>query len=378
MAKEDYYKTLGVNRNVTPQELKSAYRKLAMKYHPDRNPSPEAEEQFKKINEAYEVLSDPQKKQIYDNYGADAVNNGAGGFGGFQSGGFGGFEDIFSSVFSDMFGGSFGGGFGGAKRKRARRGNDLQQKVEVTLEQAYTGVEEEVTYTRIDTCDTCHGTGAEEGSSTKTCPTCKGSGVVQFSQGFFSMRQPCTDCGGQGTILEHPCKMCKGSGRTKSKNTLKIKLPAGIKEGSVLRVANGGDIGTNDGGYGDLYLQVSVKPHKIFERDGDDLILNTEISYPQAVLGGEIKVQNLMKEELTVQIPKGSTDGSVILLDGQGMPDLGRANKKGAMRVVLNIKVPKKVTPRQKELLEELAKTFDEDAKPTKKGLFDKLFGWLF
>ena len=377
MAKEDYYKTLGVNRNVTPQELKSAYRKLAMKYHPDRNPSPEAEEQFKKINEAYEVLSDPQKKQIYDNYGADAVNNGAGGFGGFQSGGFGGFEDIFSSVFSDMFGGSFGGGFGGAKRKRARRGNDLQQKVEVTLEQAYNGTEEEITYTRIDTCDTCHGTGAEEGSSTKTCPTCKGSGVVQFSQGFFSMRQPCPDCGGQGTILEHPCKACKGSGRTKKKNTLKIKLPAGIKEGSVLRVANGGDIGTNDGGYGDLYLQINVKPHKIFERDGDDLILNTEISYPQAVLGGEIKVQNLMKEDLTVEIPKGSTDGSMITLDGQGMPVLSRANKKGDMRVVLNIKVPKKVTPRQKELLEELAKTFDEDVKPTKKGLFDKLFGWL-
>ena len=375
MAKEDYYKTLGVNRNVSAQELKAAYRRLAMKYHPDRNPSPEAEEQFKKINEAYEVLSDPQKKQIYDNYGADAVNNG--GFGGFQSGGFGGFEDIFSSVFSDMFGGSFGGGFGGAKRKRARRGNDLKQNVEVTLEQAYTGVEDEVSYTRIDTCDVCHGTGAEEGSSTKTCPTCKGSGVVQFSQGFFSMRQPCPDCGGQGTILEHPCKACKGSGRAKKKNTLKVKLPAGIKEGSILRVANGGDIGTNDGGYGDLYLQVNVKPHKIFERDGADLILNSEISYPQAVLGGEIKVQNLMKEELTVEIPKGVTDGSVITLDGQGMPVLERANKKGAMRVVVNIKVPKKVTPRQKELLEELAKAFDEEVKPVKKGLFDKLFGWF-
>lgn len=376
MAKEDYYKTLGVNRNVSAQELKAAYRRLAMKYHPDRNPSPEAEEQFKKINEAYEVLSDPQKKQIYDNYGADAVNNGAG-FGGFQSGGFGGFEDIFSSVFSDMFGGSFGGGFSGTKRRRARRGNDLQQKINVTLEEAYTGVEEEINYTRIDTCDVCHGTGAEEGTSTKTCPTCKGSGVVQFSQGFFSMRQACPDCGGQGTILEHPCKACKGSGRTKKKNTLKVKLPAGIKEGSVLRVANGGDIGTNDGGYGDLYLQVSVKPHKVFERDGDDLILNTEISYPQAVLGGEIKVQNLMKEDLTVEIPKGSTDGSVISLNEQGMPVLERANKKGAMRVVLNIKVPKKVTPRQKELLEELAKTFNEEIKPTKKGLFDKLFGWF-
>ena len=377
MAKADYYETLGVNRNASAQELKTAYRRLAMKYHPDRNPSQESEEKFKQINEAYEVLSDPKKRQIYDNYGADAVNNGAGFGGGFQSGGFSGFEDIFSSVFSDMFGGSFGGGFGGTKRKRARRGNDLQQKIEVTLEQAYTGIEEEINYTRIDTCDVCHGTGAEEGSSVKTCPTCKGSGVVQFSQGFFSMRQPCPDCGGQGTILEHPCKACRGSGRTKKKNTLKVKLPAGIKEGSILRVANGGDIGTNEGGYGDLYLQVSVKPHKIFERDGADLILNTEISYPQAVLGGEIKVQNLMKEELTVEIPKGSTDGSVLSLDGQGMPVLERANKKGALRVVLNIKVPKKVTPRQKELLEELAKTFDEDVKPVKKGLFDKLFGWF-
>ncbi len=376
MAKEDYYKTLGVNRNASEQELKSAYRKLALKYHPDRNPSPEAEEKFKQINEAYEVLSDPKKKQMYDTYGADAVNNGAG-FGGFQSGGFGNFEDIFSSVFSDMFGGSFGGSFGGGRRKRARRGNDLQQKIDVTLEQAYTGIEEEITYSRIDTCDVCHGTGAEEGSSTKTCPICKGSGVVQFSQGFFSMRQPCPDCGGQGTILERPCKACKGSGRAKKKNTLKVKLPAGIKEGSVLRVANGGDIGTNDGGYGDLYLQVRVKPHKIFERDDADLILNTEISYPQAVLGGEIKINNLMKEELTVQIPKGSTDGSVLTLDGQGMPVLERANKKGALRVLLNIKVPKKVTPRQKELLEELAKTFNEEVKPVKKGLFDKLFSWF-
>ena len=367
MAKADYYETLGVNRNASEDDLKKAYRRLAMKYHPDRNPSPEAEEKFKQINEAYEVLSDPKKKQIYDTYGADAVNNGAG-FGGFQGGGFGGFEDIFSSVFSDMFGGSFGGGFG-SKRKRARRGNDLKQKVDVTLEQAYTGVEEEVTYTRIDTCDVCHGTGAEEGSSTKTCPTCKGSGVVQFSQGFFSMRQPCPDCGGQGTILERPCKACRGSGKTKKKNTLKVKLPPGIKEGSVLRVANGGDIGTNEGGYGDLYVEINVKRNKTFQRDGDDLIIEKTISFPQAVFGDRIKIKNLKQEEVNLVIPSGSTHGSQVVLEKQGMPVLGKEGKKGNLKVVLNINVPKKLSKKQKTALEEFAKTLEEEPS-----FFEKIF----
>jgi len=367
--KEDYYSVLGVDRNADQDELKRAYRKMAMKYHPDRNPgNPEAEEKFKNINEAFEVLSNPQKRQIYDNYGEEGLNGaGAGGF----HGGFSGFEDIFSSVFGDMFGGSFGGG--SARARRPQRGNDLKQEVEITLEEAYSGLEREVSYNRVDTCDVCHGTGAQEGSGRKTCPTCRGSGVVQFSQGFFSMRQACPDCGGQGSILEKPCKSCKGTGRQRSKSNLKVKIPAGVREGIVLRVPNGGDIGTNDGGYGDLYIETHVKKHKIFQRDGDDLVLEIPVSFPQAALGAAVKLQNILKEEIKVIIPEGSQYGKVISIEGQGMPVLGKTGRKGNLRVVLNVEVPKKLTSRQKKIIEELSKAFEEEG--SKKSLFEKLFG---
>ncbi len=363
--KEDYYSVLGVQRGASESELKSAYRKLAMKYHPDRNPgNAEAEEKFKQINEAYEVLGDPQKRQMYDNYGPDGVNMGAGGF---HAGGFGGFEDVFSSVFGDLFGGSFGGG--AKRRPRAQRGNDIKEQVTVTLEQAYDGVEQDISYERIDTCDTCHGTGAQDGSGRKTCPTCKGSGVVQFSQGFFSMRQPCPDCGGQGSILEKPCKDCHGTGRQKHKNTITLKIPKGVKDGVLLRVNNGGDIGTNDGGYGDLYVEIAVKRNKEFQRDGDDLIIEKTISFPQAVFGDRIKVKNLKQEEVTLVIPAGSTHGSQVVLEKQGMPVLGKENKKGNLKVILNINVPKKLSKKQKVALEEFAKTLEEEPS-----FFEKLF----
>ena len=367
--KEDYYSVLGVDRNADENELKRAYRKMAMKYHPDRNPgNPEAEEKFKNINEAFEVLSNPQKRQLYDTYGVEGLNGtGAGGF----HGGFGGFEDIFSSVFGDMFGGSFGGG--GARARRPQRGNDLKQEVSITLEEAYSGLEREVSYNRVDTCDVCHGTGAQEGSGRKTCPTCRGSGVVQFSQGFFSMRQSCPDCGGQGSILEKPCKACKGTGRQRSKANLKVKIPAGVREGIVLRVPNGGDIGTNDGGYGDLYIQTHIKKHKIFQRDGDDLVLEIPVCFPQAALGAVIKLQNILKEEIKVIIPEGSQHGEVICVEGQGMPVLGKAGKKGNLRVVLNVEIPKKLTPRQKKIIEELSQAFEEEGN--KKSLFEIIFG---
>lgn len=368
--KEDYYTLLGVDRNADQDELKRAYRKMAMKYHPDRNPgNPEAEEKFKNINEAFEVLSNPQKRQIYDTYGEEGLN-GAAGAGGFH-GGFSGFEDIFSSVFGDMFGGSFGGG--AARARRAQRGNDLKEEVEISLEDAYNGIEREVSYNRVDTCDICHGSGAQEGSGRKTCPTCRGSGVVQFSQGFFSMRQACPDCGGQGSILEKPCKACKGSGRQRSKAKFTVKIPAGIKEGNILRVPNGGDIGTNDGGYGDLYIQTHIKKHKIFQRDGDDLVLEIPVSFPQAALGAAVKLQNLMKEEIKVIIPEGSQHGKTISVEGQGMPLLGRNGKKGNLRVILNVEIPKKLTSRQRKIIEELSQAFEEEG--TKKSLFEKLFG---
>lgn len=363
--KKDYYNTLGVQRTATESELKSAYRKLAMKYHPDRNPgNAEAEEKFKQINEAYEVLSDPQKRQMYDTYGAEGVNMGGGGF---HAGGFGGFEDVFSSVFGDLFGGSFGGG--ARRRHRAQRGNDIKEQVSVSLEQAYDGVEQDISYERIDTCDTCHGSGAQEGSGRKTCPTCKGSGVVQFSQGFFSMRQPCPDCGGQGSILEKPCKACHGSGRQKHTNTITLKIPKGVKDGVLLRVNNGGDIGTNDGGYGDLYVEIAVKRNKEFQRDGDDLIIEKTISFPQAVFGDRIKVKNLKQEEVNLVIPAGSVHGSQVVLEKQGMPILGKEGKKGNLKVILNINVPKKLSKKQKAALEEFAKTLEEEPS-----FFEKIF----
>ena len=271
-----------------------------------------------------------------------------------------------------MFGGSFGGAASGGRR-RAQRGGDLKEEVEVSLEEAYDGIEKEVSYSRVDTCSTCHGTGAQEGSGRKTCPTCRGSGVVQFSQGFFSMRQSCPDCGGQGTIVEKPCRDCKGTGRQRGKAKFTVKIPAGVKEGIVLRVPNGGDIGTNDGGYGDLYIQTHVKKHKIFQRDGDDLVLEIPLSYPQAALGAAIKIQNIKKEEIQVVIPQGSQHGRVVTVDGEGMPLLGKAGKKGDMRVVVNLEVPKKLTPRQKKLIEELGQAFEEEGQ--KKTLFEKIFG---
>lgn len=369
--KEDYYSILGVERNATAAELKAAYRKQAMKCHPDRNPgNSDAEEKFKCLNEAFEVLSDDNKRQVYDNYGADAVNGMGGGAGGFHAGGFGGFEDIFSSVFGDMFGGSFGGG--SARRPSAQRGNDLKQKVDITLEEAFSGVEEAISYPRVDTCSVCHGTGAQDGSGTKTCPTCKGSGVVQFSQGFFSMRQACPDCGGSGTIIERPCRECQGSGRERVKNTLNVKIPKGVRDGVVLRVPNGGDIGTNNGGYGDLYIEMRVKKHKVFQRDGDDLVVDRQINFPTAVLGGSIAVDNIEKEPLKVIIPEASAHGTVVTMEGQGMPVLGKAGKRGDLKIILGIDVPRKLSSTQKDLIKNLGEAFDKE--PQKAGFFDKIF----
>lgn len=370
--KEDYYSVLGITRSATETEIKSAYRRLAMKYHPDRNQGNiEAEEKFKTVNEAFEVLSDGQKRQLYDNYGHDGVNMGVGGQG--FHGGFGGFEDIFNSVFGDILGGSFGGAQG--RRRRAQRGADLKQQINLTLEEAYDGIEQTITYSRVDSCSACHGSGAQEGSGARTCPTCKGAGVVQFSQGFFSMRQPCPDCGGQGEILEKPCRACRGAGREDSRNTITVKIPAGVRDGVILKISNGGDIGANGGGYGDLYIETHIKKHKIFQRDGDDLIIERIISYPTAVLGGVLEIENIKKQQVKAVVPEGSPHGAVITLQGEGMPALGRpGGKKGDLKIILNIDVPRKLSAKQKELLKNLADTFEGDAGQKNKSVFNKLF----
>lgn len=365
--KEDYYEVLGVSRTASETEIKSAFRRSAMKCHPDRCPGDkQAEERFKKINEAFSVLSDPQKKRMYDQYGHEGVNAGAGGFGGFNASGFADVGDIFGSVFGDIFGGGFGSARGG--KPRAQRGEDLKVDVDLTLEQAYEGLEKEITYSRVDRCAACGGSGAEEGSAVKTCRSCGGKGSVVYQQGFFSMRQTCPDCGGKGTVVENPCKKCRGNGRERIKEKITVKIPSGVRTGVTLRVSNGGDIGVNGGGYGDLYVEMRVKEHKIFKRDGDDLVIDAKITYPQAVLGGSVKAPTIEGKELEVDIPKGTQFGEVLKMQGCGMPRLG---KKGFGDLLVNIKidVPKRTTARQKELLEELAKETGG-----KKSLFEKLF----
>lgn len=364
--KEDYYNILGVERSASESEIKSAFRRAAMKCHPDRCPGDkEAEERFKKVNEAFSVLSDPQKKRLYDQYGHEGLNGAGGGFSGFNASGFGDAADIFSSMFGDIF----GGGFGGSSRNRARRGEDLKTDVELTLEQAYQGLEREVTYSRTDRCSVCGGTGAEEGSSVKTCRSCGGRGSVVYQQGFFSMRQSCPDCGGKGSVVERPCKKCRGSGTERVTENITVKIPSGVRSGVTLRVSNGGDIGQNNGGYGDLYVEMHVKPHKIFERDGDDLCLVAPITYPQAVLGGSIKVPTIEGKEVELTIPKGTQFNEVLTMQGCGMPRLGKKGF-GDLRVQVQIEVPKRPTARQKELLEELAKETGG-----KKSFFSELFG---
>ena len=365
--KEDYYEILGVSRTSTQTEIKSAFRRAAMKCHPDLHPGDKAaEEQFKKVNEAFSVLSDPQKKQMYDQYGHDGVNMGAGGFGGFNASGFGDVGDIFSSVFGDIFGGGFGSARGG--KPRARRGEDLKSDVEISLEEAYQGLEKEISYTRVERCSACDGSGAEVGSNTKTCRSCNGSGSVVYQQGFFSMRQTCPDCGGKGTVVEKPCKKCRGSGVEHVKEKLTVKIPSGVRSGITLRISNGGDIGQNGGGYGDLYVEIHVRDHKVFMREGDNLLLDAKISYPQAVLGGSIKVPTIEGKEVEVNIPKGTQFGEVLKMQGCGMPKLGKKGF-GDLLIRVQIDVPKKPTARQKELLEQLA-----EETGGQKSFFEKLF----
>ena len=283
MASNDYYRTLGVARNAGPDEIKSAYRKLALKYHPDRNQgNKEAEATFKEINEAYEVLSTPEKRQIYDQFGSEGLKAGAGrgpgGFGGFQGADLG---DMFGDLFENLFAQGQGGGRG---RPRSRRGADLKYEASITLEEAFTGVKLPVNFERTEVCQECDGTGARGKTGIKKCPTCRGSGRVQYSQGFFAFSQACPECGGQGEVISAPCKACGGAGRQKKNASINIKIPAGVEEGAVLRVSGGGDAGLRGGESGDLYIQVRLKHHPHFERDGRDLVYECQVALWQAAL----------------------------------------------------------------------------------------------
>ena len=380
---EDYYSMLGVARNATDAEIKAAYRKLAMKHHPDRNPgNKDAEAQFRKINGAYEALSDAKKRKLYDQYGEAGVNQGAGGgFGGGPQGfeGFGQGVDV-NEVFGDLFEGLFGqqGGRGGGGR-RPSRGNDLKYETTITLEDAFHGKQLPVHFQRVETCETCHGSGGKPGSSRKRCGQCRGSGRVQISQGFFSMAQTCPKCGGEGEVVEDPCKTCRGAGRVRKEAELKIKIPPGIYHGATLRISGEGEAAPRGGEPGDLYLEVKVAPDVRFERHEDDLSVTAPIDIATAALGGTATAPTIEGEPVTVKISAGTQAGATLRVREKGMPKLhGRG--RGDLLVHVRVEVPRELTGRQKELLEELrASLHGEEHKPGEKkgdgGVFGKIFG---
>ncbi|MCC2594995.1 molecular chaperone DnaJ [Pusillimonas sp. MFBS29] len=346
MAKRDYYEILGVAKNATDDELKKAYRKLAMKYHPDRNPdSKEAEEKFKEVKEAYEMLSDEQKRGAYDRFGHAGVDPNAGMGGG--AGG-AGFADAFGDIFGEIFGGAGGGRRGGPQ---VYRGADLKYTLDISLEQAANGFDTEIRVPSWETCDTCHGSGAKPGTEPKTCHTCDGAGTVRMQQGFFSVQQTCPTCHGTGKEITDPCKSCDGVGRTRRNKTLQVKIPAGIDDGMRIRSSGNGEPGVNGGPAGDLYVEIHLKPHGIFQRDGEDLHCELTIPFTTAALGGELQVPTLTgKGEIT--IPEGTQTGKTFRLRGKGIRGL-RASYPGDLYCHVVVETPVRLSDEQKKILRE-------------------------
>jgi molecular chaperone DnaJ len=345
--KRDYYEVLGVNKDASEEDIKKAYRKLAMKHHPDRNPdSKDAEERFKEAKEAYEVLSEAEKRRAYDSYGHAGVNPQMGGMGPGQEG-FGGFAEAFGDIFSDIFGGGQGRG-----RSNVYRGADLRYNLEITLEQAARGTETRIRIPTMESCETCHGSGAKPGTHPKTCETCHGSGTVRMSQGFFSIQQTCPTCHGSGKMISDPCGTCRGAGRVKKHKTLAVKIPAGVDEGDRIRLSAEGEAGVNGGPPGDLYVVVHLKEHGVFQREGDDLHCEMPISFSQAALGGEIEIPTL-DGSAKIKVPPETQTGQVFRLRGKGIKGV-RSSYPGDLLCQVAVETPVRLTERQKELLREL------------------------
>jgi molecular chaperone DnaJ len=369
--KMDYYEVLNVERTANDAELKAAYRKLAMQYHPDRNPNnPEAEEKFKACSEAYGVLSDPDKRAAYDRFGHAGV--GAGGPAGnpFAGGGFqqGDLGDIFGDLFGEMFN---MGGRGGGRASRAQRGRDLKFDMRLEFEEAVFGVEREITIRRAETCNDCTGSGSEGGKQPETCQQCGGRGQIRSQQGFFSVARTCPVCGGTGAVIRNPCKTCRGDGRVPREHSIAVKVPAGVENDTRIRYSGEGDAGKWGGPNGDLYVVLEVKPHKFFERDGDDLHCVMPISFPQAALGTELDIETLHGPE-TLKVPEGTQSGKEFRLRGKGVPHLNSGGK-GDLVVEVRVQTPSKLNRQQKELMRQLAETMPVDNVPTSRGLFDKV-----
>ena len=343
----DYYDILGISREASADEIKKAYRKTALKYHPDMNAGDrEAEEQFKEAAEAYEVLSDREKKKLYDFYGHEGLK-------GIGSTGFGGFEDIFSA-FGDIFDGFFGFGGGRSRTTRVRRGNDLRYDLDLTLEEAYQGKEEEIVFGRFDSCEICNGTGIAAGSEPATCPSCNGRGETIRSQGFFQIRTTCSTCNGTGEIIVDPCSSCDGRGRVRAERKVLVRIPPGVDTGSQMRISGEGESGENSGPAGDLFVVIHVRDHDFFEREGDDLRCQIAVSFVDAALGTEISIPVIDgSEDRRVVIPEGTQPGHVIRIKGCGMPSLKRVKRRGDLFVQVMLKTPTRLSQRQRELLME-------------------------
>ncbi|MGY0216912.1 molecular chaperone DnaJ [Endozoicomonadaceae bacterium StTr2] len=368
MSKRDYYEVLDVERGASDKEIKRAYRRMAMKYHPDRNPDDKAaEEQFKEVNEAFEILSDPQKRSAYDQYGHAGVDPNMGGHGGF--GGAGNFGDIFGDVFGDIF----GGGGGGARANAAQRGSDLRYSLDLSLEEAVRGTNKEIRIPTLVECKSCLGSGAKKGTKPSTCGSCAGHGQVRMQQGFFSVQQTCPDCRGKGKIVKDPCRDCHGEGLVKEYKTLAVKIPAGVDTGDRIRLAGEGEAGMNGGPAGDLYVQVEVSEHPIFQRDGKHLYCDVPISFVDAALGGELEVPTL-DGRVKLKIPAETQTGKLFRLRGKGVTPV-RGGSTGDLMCRVTVETPVNLTKRQKELLEELQETFESEGhskqSPKKASFFD-------
>jgi molecular chaperone DnaJ len=351
MSKRDYYEVLGVTKNASDEDIKKAYRKLAMKHHPDRNQgaaSKKSEEQFKEAKEAYEMLSDPQKRAAYDQYGHAGVDPNLGGRGGPE--GFGGFAEAFGDIFGDIFGGS--GRARGAGGQQVYRGSDLSYAMEISLEEAAHGKETQIRIPTWDACETCKGSGAKPGTSPISCTSCHGSGTVQMRQGFFSIQQTCPTCHGSGRIIPEPCLTCHGQGRIKKNKTLEVKIPSGINEGMRIRSSGNGEPGPNGGPNGDLYIEIRIKPHDIFERDGDDLHCTVPVAMTSAALGGAIEVPTL-GGKAEIDLPEGTQHGKTFRLRGKGIKGV-RSSYPGDLYCHVSVETPIKLTEHQRKLLKEL------------------------
>ncbi|WP_263081918.1 molecular chaperone DnaJ [Endozoicomonas sp. Mp262] len=370
MAKRDYYEVLGVEKGASDKEIKKAYRRMAMKFHPDRNPDDkEAEERFKEVNEAFEILSDDQKRGAYDQYGHAGVDPNMGGMGG--AGGFG--AGNFSDIFGDVFGDIFGAGGGGRTHSSVQRGADLRYQLELSLEEAVKGTNKKIRIPTLVECKECNGSGAKKGTQPVTCTTCGGVGQVRMQQGFFSVQQTCPECHGSGKMVKNPCGGCHGEGRVQEHKTLSVKIPAGVDTGDRIRLAGEGEAGVNGGPAGDLYVQISVADHPIFQRDGKHLYCEVPITFVDAALGGELEVPTL-EGRVKLKIPSETQTGKLFRLRGKGVTPV-RGGTAGDLMCRVVVETPIKLTERQKELLRELHNTFEDEGQghqsPKKKSFFE-------